>query len=132
MSTKNEIQKTQDRSITYRPRQFDDEFKVYTDYKFTSPFVNSETNEDDEYTRLYNEENENFDYDGYNASRKKLPKLAWAWSIMFFIVFFPTNLSFLIDPPGEVATSSFFISLTLLFASIVPLSIMLMLRYMRS
>ena len=86
--TSYEIEKDQDTSITYKPLNVEDTFSTYKEYSDASPFLDREEVGDDEYSRIYNEENKQFDYNSYNASRKKLPWWAWMWSIMFFMVFF--------------------------------------------
>lgn len=134
-NTNNEIQKTHDSSITYRPRTVDDDFTSTsnTEYMFTSPFANNKSMEEDDYTQLLHEEDDNFHYNSYNTSRKKLSGWYWAWSIMVFVVFFPSSLSFLLDPPsGTIDSTSLTFAIIILIGSMIPLAIMFIIRYMRS
>ena len=128
-----EIEKAQDTSITYQPRRIEDTFSTHTEHFYTSPFRNREEVEEDEYTHIYNEEDRKFNYNSYNASQKKMPWWAWMWSIMFFMVFFPTNLSVLLKHFNEpLDTIVLTISTGMTIVSIIPLITMILLRYIRS
>lgn len=131
--TSTDIKKIQDTSITYRPHRLEDTSQRRSEYMFTSPFVNDSDTTEDEYTQIYNEENSKFDYDSYNSSKKKYPWWAWMWSTMFFMVFFPTNLSLLLESSSRSLDSVILtISTVMLIVSVIPLSLMFILRYIRS